>query len=73
VKNWTTIDQQAESAGIAEHKLRQCQTKHNHKAILHNTIARSGQTPAMIVKHRKTKMKHNTKPKRKITVFSLED
>jgi len=73
MKNWTTIDQQAESAGIAERKLRQCQTKHNHKAILHNTIARSGQIPVIIVKRRKTKIKRSIKPKRRITIFSLED
>jgi len=67
------IDRRAEQEGIATNTLRQYQTKHNHKAILHNTIARSGQTPATIVRHRKIKVKHNTKPKRKITVFSLED
>lgn len=69
MRNWTAIDQQAESAGIAERRLRQYQDRHNYKAILYNTVARHNQIPAIIVKTKQHKIKHNTKCK--VSKFQL--
>lgn len=72
MRNWTDIDQQAMDCGIAECRLKQYQDKHNHKAILYNTVARYNQIPAITIKTRRIPIKRITKLKRKVSVFSLD-
>lgn len=70
MRNWDSIDQEAQSAGAADLRLRQYQPKRNYKSILYNNVVRTGQIPAMIVKT-KLPVKHTVKPKHKLPVFNL--
>lgn len=73
---WDEIDQHAMLCGIAENTLRQYQTKAPHRTMIYNNIARSGEMPSMIIKHKKTPAKRITKrkiPKRSLPVFNLEN
>lgn len=53
MRNWTTVDQQAESAGIAENRMRSYRTKIiGNKSIIYNNVVRYNSVPATVIKKR---------------------